>query len=117
MGIGMPPQRAAPAPAYPMISLGLADEGTQERWHDGTEARAGTLKGPSSPTHEPAQGGFSTPLLFDNPAFSINDSAPDLVATAHRQAAQACMLPLPCLHKAGHQSQLHATAEVLRWDR
>src|SRR5687767_11048886 len=83
---------------------GLADEGTQERWHDGTEARAGASEGPSSPPHEPAQGGFSNLFLFDNPAISINDSAPDLVATAHRQATQAGMLPLPCLDKAGHQS-------------
>jgi hypothetical protein len=97
-----------------MISRGLADEGTQERWHDGTEARAGASEGPSGPTHEPAQGGLSgwdaNPYLFDNPAISINDSAPDLVATAHRQATQAGMLPLPCLDKAGHQSQPHATA-------
>src|SRR5215208_1187318 len=81
-----------------------------ERWHDGTEARAGASEGPSSPPHEPAQAGFSNLFLFDNPAISINDSAPDLVATAHRQATQAGMLPLPCLHKAGHQSQPHATA-------
>src|SRR5215213_11855106 len=76
---------------------GLADEGTQERWHDGTEARAGASEGPSGPTHEPAQGGLSgwdaNPFLFDNPAISINDSAPDRRATAHRQTTQARIRP------------------------
>ena len=84
-----------------MISLGLANEGTQERWHDGTEARAGASEGPSGPTHEPAQGGLSgwdaNPYLFDNPAISINDSAPDRRATALPSNDAGPHPPLPCL--------------------
>src|SRR3954467_1630513 len=52
-----PPQRASPAPACATISRGLADEGTQERWHDGTEAPAGASESPRGPTHQPAHGG------------------------------------------------------------
>src|SRR3712207_6466906 len=40
-----------------------------------------------------AQGGLTTSFLFDNPAISIDDSAPDRRATADRQAAQARIRP------------------------
>src|SRR5690349_11134683 len=35
--------------------------------------------------------------LLDDPAIGINDSAPDLRATAHRQTTLARIRPLPCL--------------------
>ena len=38
-----------------------------------------------------------SPLLLDDPAIGINDSAPDLRATAHRQTPQARIRPLPYL--------------------
>src|SRR4051794_34929687 len=69
----------------------------------GTDARDGASEGPYGPTHEPAQGGLSTQLLFDDPVIGIDDSSPHLRATAHRQATQARILPLPCLYKARHQ--------------
>src|SRR3954469_12509059 len=89
----------------------------QERWHHRTGPVLGPLEGLCGPAHEPAQTGLSNPLLFDDLVISIDDSAPDLRATAHRQAAQARMLPLPCLQKAGHQPQPQATTQLLRGDR
>ena len=47
----------------------------------------------SSRARRRTQGGLTTPFLFDNPAISIDDSAPDRRATAHRQVAQARIHP------------------------
>ena len=67
----------------------------------------------TSPTGLCAAGSIRHDAVLKGAMFvSIDDSAPDLRATAHRQAAQARILPLPCLHKARHQSQPHASAQA-----
>jgi hypothetical protein len=45
---------------------------------------------------EPTQSGLCTPRLADDPAISLDDSAPDCSVTGRPQPTQACMLPLPC---------------------
>src|SRR5215210_2716236 len=75
--------------------VGQTPEHAAGAWHNRTEARGGASEGPYGPTHEPAQGGLSTQLLFDDPAIGIDDSSPHLRATAHRQATPARILPLP----------------------
>jgi hypothetical protein len=45
---------------------------------------------------EPTQSGLCTPRLADDPAISLDDSAPDRSVTGRPQPTQACMLPLAC---------------------
>src|SRR4051812_25101903 len=47
------------------------------------------------PTHR-SERALHTPRLADDPALSLDDSAPARSVTGRPQPTQACMLPLPC---------------------
>src|SRR4051794_8697568 len=77
-------QRASASPHQ-----GLNDEDAQGRCATDLILALTPQKGLFGPTHEASQGGRAT-----LPAISIDDSAPDRRATAHRQAARVRIRPL-----------------------